>query len=213
MTDEMKDHAIALAVSEFGNNTDLDTIAKKISNEFNTLYGSDWYCFIGPTDTVSHFNAMPNTLLRFSSELTQVLLFKPSVVSQKDLISNALRNLKVNVTKSEMSVEMQEESLNVTLLALKLFDNYGSIAKNISDSLDAMYGKFWHCFVGHTETYAYVRYINGTYISFIVGEIQFILFQTNQPIVKVNKYKILARVVCAHYSLGIESLYYKQDVA
>jgi tetrahydromethanopterin S-methyltransferase subunit B len=188
--DEMKDHAIALAVEGFESNTDLNVIASKISNEFNTLYGNDWYCFIGPIGTVSHFNAMPNTLLRFSSELTQVLLFKPSFVTQKNLISNALRNTtKLTVIKSEMNDEMQKKLLDITLTALKLFNNFESIAKNISDSLDATYGKYWNCFVGHNGTHAYARYINETYISFIVGEIQFVLFQTSQPTQKVNKYK------------------------
>jgi hypothetical protein len=55
--------------------------------------------------------------------------------------------------------------------------------------LDATYGKYWNCFVGHNEKYAYARYINETYISFIVGEIQFVLFQTSRPKQKVNKYK------------------------
>jgi len=78
MTDDMKSFVFGAASTLFNIKNDLNSIANRLSQVLNEQYGNEWYCIVGATGLASHIpETMPNTLLWFSYNSTQVILFKP----------------------------------------------------------------------------------------------------------------------------------------
>ncbi len=74
----MKNEAIGLVLTEIHNKTNLTEIALKLSNEFNSKYGIQWFTIIGNNGYVSQLETEPNTLLWFSYSITANNAFKPA---------------------------------------------------------------------------------------------------------------------------------------
>ncbi len=73
---DMETQATGLVIDEVKRNQTLDSIALKLTQDFNQIYGPQWFCFIGHNSVGSHFDPQPKTLLWFSYDTTNVILFK-----------------------------------------------------------------------------------------------------------------------------------------
>jgi hypothetical protein len=80
MSQFMKNRAINLVQNGFSNQMDLSNIATNLTTDFDTQYGSEWFCIIGPIGYVAHFNFDRNTLLWFRINEIEVILYKPNQV-------------------------------------------------------------------------------------------------------------------------------------
>jgi hypothetical protein len=85
-----------------------------------------------------------------------------------------------------MTESMKEHIIGVSLIAVRAFDNFESISKNISASLETLYGYHWVCSVNPKSGKINAKYFANTMISFIIADIQITTFQTNIPLFKVS---------------------------
>lgn len=184
--ESMKNEAIDMSVTAVNNNTNLTIIAHKLVNNFNSKYGRMWICIISTSPLISAFESQTNTLLSFTYNSTQVVLFKPKSLTPIDMMEEA-KHFDITITNSEMSIDMQNRIINTVSKAINNSNDFHKIAKNITDTFDDIYGKYWHCFVGPIGMNGYVRYIEGTFVSLNIRQLQFVLFQTNQPKFKVSQ--------------------------
>ncbi len=89
MPQDMETQATGIVIDEVKRNLTLDSIALKLTQDFNQIYGSQWFCFIGHNSVGSHFDPQPKTLLWFTYDTTNVILFKVkqthNMVRNKDI--------------------------------------------------------------------------------------------------------------------------------
>lgn len=83
----MRVRATYLIQNCFDNQMELSKIATNLTTDFNTNYGSEWFCIIGPIGYVAHFNYEENTLLWMSINEIEIILFKPMQVLNLHKIS------------------------------------------------------------------------------------------------------------------------------
>jgi hypothetical protein len=104
MSPSMEKHALGAALLAIESNLDPNKIATSIAEEFDQAYGYHWFCLVGPEGFVSHIDAVNNTLIWFTYNTTQIILFKPIQLTPLDIISEARRldRLNINVVKNEM---------------------------------------------------------------------------------------------------------------
>ncbi len=189
MRENMKDLAIGIAMVAIEENLDFNGIATKLTNGFNSEYGSDWICFVGSTNLSSHFEASPNTTIWFTIGSVQIVLFKPMdrVKSKYQYIIDARKQDSVlSIVKNEMNETMKEHIIGVSLIAIKTFNDFESISKNISASLERSYSYHWVCSISPKSGEIYAKYFPNTMLSFTIADLQIILFQTNIPLFKVS---------------------------
>jgi hypothetical protein len=166
----------------------LEAIASKLINYFSKEYGGQWYCTIAAEQFAAKFDSQPNSLIWFSLGSTHIILFKPGFMYPKDLIQESKHsNPKIGFVKNEMDNKMSNFAINISLNAIKAFDKFDLIAKNISQIFDEEYGKYWNCIIGQKGIDASVGYVNGSYVNAIIDDLEIVLFQTNQPQYKVYK--------------------------
>jgi hypothetical protein len=188
MPEQMKDSVLGITLSAFIKLLNYNEMSRKITNEMTLLFGSHWICLIGPLGLVSHFEAEPNSTIWFTHENTQIIIFKPMDRSQSESISiSSARksNPKIKLIKNEMNVSMKENSILVSLDAINSYDDFTTIAKNISETFQQLYGYKWNCFVSLTKIDHKIDYISNTLISLRIDTINIVLFQTYNPSVIV----------------------------
>jgi len=195
VTESMKNLALGTALTAFETTTDPNLVATKLAEEFNEVYGHHWFCLIGPQGFVSHFDATDNTLLWFTYNNIQIILFKPIQSTPLDIISDArkLDRLNINIIKNEMDETMKENAILLTTLAVKSFNSFEKIATNITATFDKLYGQFWHCIVGPKGSHAEVKYVNGFYISFTIDDLEILIYRTNQPSLFEDQLSVIVR--------------------
>ncbi len=162
-------------------------MAEKITNGLKHEFGSKWICFVGPIGLVSHFEAAKNSTLWFSNANVQFIVFRPLPQTQDDYLSDARKsNPKIHLLRDEMTESMKNEVISISLTAINNYNNFESIANNISAALQLQYGYIWNCFLSAIESNFSTKYISKTLISFKVEEIIIIIFQTHSPNIKVG---------------------------
>ena len=65
MSVDVEIQAVGVIIDQMKNNQTLDMIAQRLTQDFNKLYGREWFCFIGKDNIGSHFVAEPQTQLWF----------------------------------------------------------------------------------------------------------------------------------------------------
>jgi hypothetical protein len=189
MTEDMKDFVLGKALSVIGQKMNYNQIAEKLTTGMNHEFGSKWICLVGPIGLVSQFEAEVGSKIWFSYESTQIILFKPLRSTDIDLIKDARKSFpKYKILKNEMAESMKEHAVTLTSVALNKFDDFKSIAANISSSFKILYGHTWNCYVSRKYIDYATEYIPNTFISFEIEEIQITMFQIFKPnlIVKIN---------------------------
>ncbi|XP_048064836.1 dynein 8 kDa light chain, flagellar outer arm-like [Megalobrama amblycephala] len=82
----------------------------------------------------------------------------------------------LDVYNSDMSDEMQDEALQVALLAVNMYTEDNDIAVYMVKEFDRRHGRSWHCIMGNCGYY--VQY-KTSYICFSVGDKRIVLFRTD----------------------------------
>jgi hypothetical protein len=100
-------------------------------------------------------------------------------MSENDLIEDSRNiNSKITIIRNEMNDAMKSSAQVIAIIALKSLNNFQLISQNITKSFDTLYGLQWHCIVGEMGFDSDSNHINGTFLSFTIGCIQIMLFQT-----------------------------------
>lgn len=76
MNEEMKYQALGLYVNEVLDHHNYTLITKAMVKLFNADYGPQWQCIVGPVGFETNINATSKTLLWFTYNSTQVILYK-----------------------------------------------------------------------------------------------------------------------------------------
>jgi hypothetical protein len=181
-SENMKDHAIGIAVVAENERVNHTELAKRLRNGFNQEYGPEWVSIVGQ-NLASDFKQSPNTAFWFSMGDLQILLFKPGLKGEYDYVSDARkRNAVLTVVKNEMTEAMKEHALVISLISLKSYNDFKSISANISSSLELFYKQHWVCSVSIKSSQITSGYIKDTFISLTIEDIQITIFQINtQP--------------------------------
>ncbi|KAG0435312.1 hypothetical protein HPB47_018567 [Ixodes persulcatus] len=82
----------------------------------------------------------------------------------------------VVIRKSRMSEEMQQDAVNVAILALAKYNTKGADARYIKEAFEKKYPAAWQCVVGHHFSWS-VGFWNGSFIHFKLGQTTILLFR------------------------------------
>jgi len=187
LSESMTAQFLGLTLPAIEQNLNYNTIAQKISNGMKQEFGSQWFCFVGPTGLFSHVDSAENSRIVFVHGSLQIILFKPIDRSQTDFISDARKTVsKISVIKNEMTESMKDHAIAMSLFALNALNDFKSISSNISASFGTLYGHKWFCFVSTNNSEFKINYIPNTFISLKISEINIILFQTYKPDINVR---------------------------
>ncbi len=125
--------------------------------------------------------------MQFSFNGIHALLFKPAFLSQSELISESRhKNAKIKINANEMHDVMKTYAQITTTIAIKSFNNFDQISQNITNSFNEKYGHQWNSIVGEIGVVSNAEHIVGTMISFSIGEMQIIIYQTTAEKSKVK---------------------------
>jgi hypothetical protein len=69
----------------------------------------------------------------------------------------------------------------VSKIAIKSYNNFHQISQNITNSFGEKYGQQWNTIVGEIGINTSVEHLIGSLISFSIGEMQIIIYQTSPP--------------------------------
>jgi hypothetical protein len=85
-----------------------------------------------------------------------------------------------------MTEPMKEHAITLSSVVLNKFDDFKSMATNISSSFKILYRHTWNCYVSRKYIVYSTEYIPNTFISFEIGEIEITNFQSFRPNLIVN---------------------------
>lgn len=148
------------------------------------MYGTHWGVVVGSPEYGMAIDAENGTLCVVEVDRTKVAIYKTSKLTETDLIESPFKsNAHSVVINTDMSTKMKESAFTVAMRAFgdKKLNSFDKIAKNVSDTFDVLYGKYWQCFVGPLGAKHRFRYVKGTRIALQLGEAQVDLFRSNNP--------------------------------
>lgn len=188
MPESMKYVAIGKSIEALQQSNDYYNISSNLVKDFNTLYGPQWFCLVGLTgfiESLSHIDSTPNTLLWFTYNNLQVILFKLITINaqlkQGDIIENAkkLNVSDIQVIYNELNDEMKSAAILSALEAFKGNNNFKDISGHMAATFNDKYGKQWFCVIGNVygDSVHETNFIRGNYIRFNVGEANVLLFK------------------------------------
>jgi len=90
-----------------------------------------------------------------------------------------------------MNEVMKTNAQVVSMIAIKTFNNFHQISQNISNSFNEKYGKQWNSIVGEIGIDTSVEHIVGSLISFSVGEMQIVIYQSDDKNTQIKVKKVL----------------------
>jgi dynein light chain LC8-type len=76
-----------------------------------------------------------------------------------------------------MSESMQEVAFELAVRAMDRYNSWGDMAEYIKDEFDRRYDPAWQCIVGNFG--CYVTHKANCYLTFSIGETQFLLFRSH----------------------------------
>ncbi|CAN8030301.1 unnamed protein product [Ixodes persulcatus] len=103
-----------------------------------------------------------------------VLLLRTS--TEPSIGGSLTSDQEVVIRKSRMSEEMQQDAVNVAILALAKYNTKGADARYIKEAFEKKYPAAWQCVVGHHFSWS-VGFWNGSFIHFKLGQTTILLFR------------------------------------
>ncbi len=85
-----------------------------------------------------------------------------------------------------MNETMKEHIIGVSLIVIKIFNDFESISKNISASLERSCVYHWVCSISSKSGEIYAKHFSNTMLSFTIADLQITLFKTNVSLFKVT---------------------------
>jgi hypothetical protein len=197
MTLEMEQHVIAEALLITKHESDLNTIAKKLSNEMNKEFGGKWSCFTGINTTFAGFNieSEKNTFIWFSFREKHFVVFKQAFDSVIDPIVSARKtNANITIIDDRMTESMKKSVLEIIKTSIFYFNTTESIAENVVKNLKSKFGNSWHCVIGEfrIDKELMQKAMNSSILSLRVGSLLIAIFQLREESSVCEKQVILS---------------------
>src|SRR5258708_4200593 len=103
LPEESKAIALATVLTDLESGLTLNLVSDKLVTQFVNKYGGQWFSTISTTQFVSTFEAQPHSLIWFSYDNVNVVLFRPGLQTPAELLYGAKQILdNVTLVATEM---------------------------------------------------------------------------------------------------------------